>query len=212
MLKPLWSLSTLLLVVWIAVGGVGWGPWTFAGAREVKPKAPVPQTGQTTSYAQGDDGDIQAGVTWLSPRFTDRGDGTVRDNLTGLIWLKDASCVGSGNWTQAFAAVADLNAGTDFGCEDYRAGTLTDWRVPNVRELHSLIAFGFFSPALANAAETAQWANGNAFSGVQVASYWSSTTAGSDPSVAFSVYFGSGNIFAEVKTSPVFVWPVHGDN
>jgi hypothetical protein len=57
--------------------------------------APVPQTGQTASYAAGDDGDIQAGVPWPVPRFTDNGNGTVRDNLTGLIWLKNASCLGN---------------------------------------------------------------------------------------------------------------------
>jgi hypothetical protein len=54
--------------------------------------APVPQTGQTTPYAPGDDGSIRAGVPWPSPRFTDNGNGTVRDNLTGLIWLKNGSC------------------------------------------------------------------------------------------------------------------------
>jgi Protein of unknown function (DUF1566) len=85
-----------------------------------------------------------------------------------------------------------------------------DWRLPNVREMHSLIDFGFFSPALSNIAGTAQWTEGDAFSSVQVASYWSSITARSDPSVAFSIYLGSGNIFADVKTSPIFVWPVRG--
>ncbi len=32
-------------------------------------------------------------VPWPDPSFTDRGDGTVKDNLTGLIWLKDANCL-----------------------------------------------------------------------------------------------------------------------
>lgn len=50
----------------------------------------VPRTGQITSYAAGDDGDIQAGLSLPEPRFTDNGDGTVTDNLTGLIWLKNA--------------------------------------------------------------------------------------------------------------------------
>ena len=34
---------------------------------------------------------IQVGVPWPNPRFTDNGDGTVTDNLTGLIWLKNAT-------------------------------------------------------------------------------------------------------------------------
>ena len=53
------------------------------------------KTGQTVSYALGDDGDLQKGVMWPVPRFTDNGSGTVTDNLTGLIWLKDANCFGS---------------------------------------------------------------------------------------------------------------------
>jgi hypothetical protein len=60
----------------------------------------LPETGQTTCYdtegdvipcaGTGQDGDIQAGVAWPDPRFRDNGDGTVTDNLTGLMWLKDA--------------------------------------------------------------------------------------------------------------------------
>ena len=62
----------------------------------------VPQTGQTKCYDNvgqeidcedtGQDGDFQAGVEWPVPRFTDNADGTVTDNLTGLIWLKNANC------------------------------------------------------------------------------------------------------------------------
>jgi hypothetical protein len=33
------------------------------------------------------DGEIRAGVAWPTPRFTDNGDGTATDNLTGLTWL-----------------------------------------------------------------------------------------------------------------------------
>jgi hypothetical protein len=54
------------------------------------------KTGQTASYATGDDGNLQKGVTLPSPRFTcnpsedctpGNNNGTVTDNLTGLIWL-----------------------------------------------------------------------------------------------------------------------------
>jgi len=41
----------------------------------------LPKTGQTTSYATGDDGDLQKGATLPTPRFTDNGNGTVTDNL-----------------------------------------------------------------------------------------------------------------------------------
>lgn len=45
----------------------------------------LPKTGQTTSYAPGDDGELQVGLAWPEPRFSDNGDGTVTDHLTGLM-------------------------------------------------------------------------------------------------------------------------------
>ncbi|MGB8579455.1 MAG: hypothetical protein WCD47_01425 [Candidatus Sulfotelmatobacter sp.] len=47
-------------------------------------------TGQTVSYASGDDGALKKGVAWPGPRFADNQDGTVMDNLTGLVWMQDA--------------------------------------------------------------------------------------------------------------------------
>src|SRR5208282_4265467 len=56
----------------------------------------LPQTGQTTCSdangnvipctGTGEDGALQEGVAWPSPRFTDNGDQTQTDNLTGLRW------------------------------------------------------------------------------------------------------------------------------
>ena len=45
----------------------------------------------------GQDGELQKGVS-VDPRFTDNADGTVTDNLTGLIWLKDVDCLGFKTW------------------------------------------------------------------------------------------------------------------
>ena len=73
--------------------------------------APVPRTGQTTTYAAGDDGSFQKGVELPTPRFTDNGNGTITDNLTGLIWLKNANCPnGTRHWVTALADVASLNS------------------------------------------------------------------------------------------------------
>jgi len=73
--------------------------------------APVPKTGQTTTYAAGDDGALQKGVAWPTPRFTDNNNGTVTDNLTGLTWLRDASCLGFQTWANALAAANSLADG-----------------------------------------------------------------------------------------------------
>jgi Protein of unknown function (DUF1566) len=117
--------------------------------------APLQRTGQTTSYAARDDGALQKGVAWPNPRFTDN-NGTITDNLTGLIWLKNANCIGSlypelsgwrgaVPWQQALDFVAGINAGT-YNCNDTSNGGThrTDWRLPNVRELFSLLDHAFF--------------------------------------------------------------------
>jgi hypothetical protein len=77
---------------------------TIFGVAGTYPLAPVPKTGQKTSYPPGDDGDLAKGVAWPNPRFTDNGDGTITDNLTGLIWLKNANCFGLRNWLNMLAS------------------------------------------------------------------------------------------------------------
>ena len=76
-----------------APAGVAQAATSQATVTGKTPPAPVPKTGQTTSFAKvakGDDGNLMSGVAWPNPRFTDNNDGTVTDNLTGLIWLKNS--------------------------------------------------------------------------------------------------------------------------
>ena len=94
----------------------------------------------------GQDGEHQKGVVWPNPRFTiiycdtngpcsDQGSDCdvdpdtdlVMDNLTGLMWTRDANMFGQRTWQQA---LDDCN-GLEFAGYD-------DWRLPNRRELLSL--------------------------------------------------------------------------
>ena len=49
----------------------------------------LPKTGQTNSYAVGDDGDKQAGAVQNDPLFTDNGNGTITDKVYGMTWQKN---------------------------------------------------------------------------------------------------------------------------
>ena len=80
------------------------------------------------------------------------------------------------------------------------------WRVPNVRELFSLIDFGFFGPALSNAAGTAHWVDGNPFVDVLSTEFWSSTTVPGNPATAFSVDLGNGHADGHPKQDLGPVW------
>jgi len=179
--------------------------------------APVPKTGQTTSFATGDDGALKKGVAWPTPRFTDNSNGTITDKLTGLIWLKNANCPGTvRTWQTALNDVASLNsAGTmnSNNCGDTSNGGShqTDWRLPNIRELHSLVDFAFFNPAISNAAGTGQGTSSDPFSSFQASGYWSSTTsAGAASTSAWGVGFLFGDVFGSGKSGTGFVLAVRG--
>jgi hypothetical protein len=169
------------------------GPCDPTGAGAAK-------TGQTTSYATGDDGDLQEGIAWPTPRFSDNGDGTVTDNLTGLIWLQDAKRFGQRTWADA---LSDCNSLADDGSALTDGSVAGDWRLPNVKELQSLIDFGRYNPALPT---------GHPFSNVQSHYYWSSTTFAPNTDHAWFVYMNYGRVNDYNKSSNYYVWPVRGDN
>jgi hypothetical protein len=162
----------------------------------------VLKTGQTTSFATGDDGFYQAGAPVPSPRFTDIGDGTVTDNLTGLTWLKDAGCLGRQNWADALGAANTLADG-DLACGLTDGSVTGDWRLPNRNELTSLLDLGTFSPALPA---------GHPFTNFVDNRYWSSTTHAFNTNQAWIVLFHDGNVDAFVKFVDVtwFVTAVRG--
>jgi len=71
------------------------------------------KTGQTTSYATGDDGDLKKGTAWpQAERFHDNGNGTVTDKITGLIWLQNANCFGVQTLANALTSANTLASGT----------------------------------------------------------------------------------------------------
>ncbi len=114
------SIITLLLTFCLLVS-----PFTLQS--HAAAPAPVPQTRQTTSYAAGDDGALKPGVAWPNPRFTDNANGTVNDNLTGLMWTKDANAPGPAacgpattkTWQGALDYAACLNTNSYFEYTDW---------------------------------------------------------------------------------------------
>ncbi len=141
--------------------------------------AEVPKTGQIMPYSSWDDGSVQAGVEWPSERFADNRDGTITDNLTGLMWLKDGACLKRSKWEKVLDALAGLNRHREQNPCDGYAGDYTDWRLPNIKELESLINYGY--------ADSAQWLDTQGFVRMRASSYWSSTTYLRDERKAWTV-------------------------
>jgi len=166
----------------------------------------LPKTGQTSSYATYDDGDLEKGAAWPEPRFNDNGDGTVTDYLTGLIWLKDAACFGIRRWNEA---LVDCDILQDGYCGLSDGSVSGDWRLPNRVELESLLDIKYYSPALSNALGTGQWSQNDPFNNVQ-SSYWTSSTRAYMPAYAWCVDMLGGIVTGGMKDGGYYVWPVRG--
>jgi hypothetical protein len=159
----------------------------------------LPKTGQTVSYVPGDDGSIQAGIEWPTARFTDNSDGTVTDNLTGLMWLKDGGCLRK-NWNNSLRAIKDLNSNSGIiNCLEY-AAVYNDWRLPNVNELESLVNYG--------ASDTSKWLNIKGFVDMKSYPYWSSTTYQSSTTRAWIISMNNGLGSQSGKSNTLYFLPV----
>ena len=188
------------------------------------PKVWVPKTGQALCWdssgasilclGSGQDGEYENGSDpFLAPtvgttgaytvratgtRFNDNGDGTVTDNLTTLIWLKNANCFNGQTWAQA---LTDGNALANGQCSLTDGSTAGQWRLPNVNELHSLIDLTQSNPALPAS---------HPFTSVQASTYWSSTTDAPGPASAWFVDLFDGFVGHINKAVSLHVWPVRG--
>lgn len=170
------------------------------------PLVSLAATGQRTSYVSGDDASEQKGVAWSGTRYVDNSNGTVTDNLTGLIWLKNAGCFTPMLWASALADVNQLASGT---CGLTDGSTAGQWRLPNIIELESMVDDSVSNPAV-NA--------GSPFTNVSSGIYWSSTPyyggeLGS--SVAWAIRFSDGRYMNDsvsnvMATSSNAVWAVRG--
>ena len=71
--------------------------------------------------------------------FHDNGNGTVSDSVTGLMWQQGdgQNDDGGRTWEEALGY-----------CENLSLGGHSDWRLPNVRELETLVAWDRYDPAI----------------------------------------------------------------
>jgi hypothetical protein len=185
-----------------------------------------PATGQTTAFGPGSDGDVQAGAA-LS--YTDNGDGTITDNNTGLTWEKKDDSGGihdkdnvytwsigtnnmDGTLKTAFLDALNDVAGGGASCF---AGHC-DWRVPNVKELQSIVDFEVWDPAIDPAFHGPATCTGcsdvtlTTCSCTALSNYWSSTTDVDPAFKAWVVFFHSGFAPAVPKTDSNSVRAVRG--
>jgi len=183
----------------------------------LEPARHFPATGQTTCWntagaviacpGTGQDGDLQTGSILA---YQDNGDGTITDSNTGLMWEKlddnDANGIHDWNnlytWDNAFAVkIAALNAGGGF------AG-YTDWRLPNRKELDSIVNLGNANPAVSPAFNTGctPGCAVTSCSCTQSNRYGSSSSFAFNPASVWHVSFDHGFDTAGSKNGPSFTY------
>jgi hypothetical protein len=143
-------------------------------------------------------------------RFTDMENGTVRDECSGLIWLKDANVAqGQTSWMVAVGLASLMRHGVPSSLSDGSA--VGDWRLPTKSEWEEFVDKTYANPALCNATGDGQWAPGDAFYGVQSNNYWSSSLDGAY--IAWIMSMGWGEMyFVPIIPSTHYVWPVRFAN
>lgn len=128
-------------------------------------------------------------------QLTDHGDGTVTDTKTGLMWkqcsegLSGSNCVTGSvtthTWQGALQLVETLNSSGGF------AG-YTDWRLPNLKELRSIVEEQCYSPAI----------NSTRFPNTPSSFFWSSSPYARNSAYAWSVGFNIGYAYYGNRSDP----------
>ena len=159
----------------------------------------LPPTGQQTVYRTGDDGTYQKGYPRSGARFIDNGDGTITDKATGLMWVKEPGAIG-GVWGSAGNPSGMFWNNAIDNCLALNYAGHSDWRLPNIFELFSLVNFGRVSPsAYPDIFPYTKYPWG----------YWTSTTFSGMTTYALTLSFGIGEFEAGVKaTAEIYVRPV----
>jgi hypothetical protein len=130
-------------------------------------------------------------LTRPDSRYTDHGDGTVTDRVTGLMWDQcpwgrsgndcTTGSAGTFDWQAALGVAETANAmGDGAGYKGYN-----DWRLPNIQELMSLVEAACYDPAI----------NENYFPATESVTYRSSSPFASFASGAWLVNFNGGRDF-----------------
>lgn len=198
-----WATSTLYVSTVMfgqrAMFGVNFADGRIKGY----PADPMPGLGTSkTYYVLYVRGNTAYGVN----DYVDNGDGTVSDRATGLMWAQNDSGAAM-NWGDALAWVTRMNSASYLG--------YSDWRLPDAKELHSIVDYTRSPDTTASAAIDPLFNVSvitNEAGSIDYPCYWSSTTHVNTRSGGSAVYVAFGEAlgyFPDASGNYQFI-DVHG--
>ena len=137
-----------------------------------------------------------------SRHMAENGDGTVTDQFSDLVWLKDANCFGLTQWLTATDAPAGLRSGQ---CGLTDGSSSGDWRLPSREEWQGILSPGCENPPKIDGFFICFSLSGEQWAFDVQDGYWSSTDSGGTAWFASTL---TGGLTLVDKTSEAFVWPV----
>ncbi|MBK1647788.1 DUF1566 domain-containing protein [Rhabdochromatium marinum] len=114
-------------------------------------------------------------------RYVINDNGTVTDGITGLMWKRCAEGLSGTDCSSGTAATYTWQQALELAPLSNFAG-YTDWRLPNLKELSSLVEMRCHNPAI----------NGNSFPNTPSAWFWSASPDAYNSDYAWYLFFGSG--------------------
>ena len=144
----------LLIACFANASGEDLESWSSIGNDTDTSGYAVVDTGQIVCYDDRDEAFIcpaaaeafygqDAQYDGHQPGYTDNGDGTVTDNVTGLMWQQSPDADGDGDIDADDKLTYDAAIGR---ADTLNLGGYTDWRLPTIKELYSLIDFSGTDP------------------------------------------------------------------
>ena len=144
-----------------------------------------------------EDGATQRGVNWPTVRFTNNGDGTITDNMTGLMWSRNAKI---NNIENTFDD--SIN-----GTNTLSLGGYTNWRLPNVLEISSLLSYNMSLYDYLSSFSTPS----AYFTGLTGTDMWWTSTTDNTTNKGYLLEGLSCDIIPNAKNSIYYHWAVRGN-
>ena len=131
--------------------------------------------------------------------YKDNGNGTITDNLTGLVWTKCVQGMSGNNCSSGSPSLLEWSKART-NCEGLSLTGKNDWRIPTLKELESIVNTAAYDPSI----------NKSFFLKTSADPYWTSTSPAEFQVDKFTVLFSDGSVYHQSTGAPAATRCVRG--